>query len=364
MIFKNLIRKIDYKRISLHIGFWLVAFAYATYLYGYPDQLREVAKLLAMTWPIDMIHVYLVLYFLIPRFLLRQKYILFGALFLLFGVLEEILAQFAFYYIYFPELYKGQPFLSWELVSHYFGYLWIAFSATVIKLIKIWLKKNKEAQQANEEKYQAELKLKEAELKLLKAQVHPHFLFNTLNNLYGLTLEASKKAPEVVLKLSALLDYMLYKCNTKTVLLNNEIEHLKNYIDLEKLRYDDELEIIFNHHGNIGNIQIAPLLLIPFVENSFKHGVNNSQEKPWIKIDLKTENEELIFKIENSKNREKIIDSIGYTDGIGLKNVKQRLDLSYKDHYLLDINEDENIFSVKLVINLQKEPIEDKMHYS
>lgn len=353
------INRIDYKRIALHIGFWITMFAYATYLYGYPDRIAETAKLLALGWPIDMLHVYAVLYFLIPKFLLNKKYVAFGILFFLFGVIEEIIARFFFYFIYFPDQLQSEPFLSLELVSHYFGYLFIVFTASIIKLVKIWFIKNKEAQIAEREKLNAEIKLKEAELKLLKAQVHPHFLFNTLNNLYGLTLESSKKAPEVVLKLSALLDYMLYKCNTNTVMLNNEIDHLRNYIDLEKLRYDEDLNIEFESLGVTDNLQIAPLLLIPFVENSFKHGVNNSQQKLWIKIDLNVDRNNLRFVVENSKNNLNSKDNTGYTEGIGLMNVKQRLELSYKDNYELNIENSTDVFSVELILNLESNNIEE-----
>ncbi len=119
-----------------------------------------------------------------------------------------------------------------------------------------------------------ELKLKEAELKLLKAQIHPHFLFNTLNNLYGLTLEKSDEAPDLVLRLSDILDYILYRCDEKYVPLTEEINMIKNYLEIEKIRYSEKLSLETNFPDKTSAFKIAPLILLPFIENAFKHGVS------------------------------------------------------------------------------------------
>ena len=186
-----------------------------------------------------------------------------------------------------------------------------------------------------------ELKLRESELKLLKSQIHPHFLFNTLNNLYGLTLEKSDMAPELVLKLADLMDYMLYKCNKSKVRLKDELEHLKNYVEIEGMRYGKKVRIDFEIEGEADRLEIAPMLLLAFFENSFKHGVSKSINKPFVRINIQIKRSIFNLNILNSHNRaaEKNED---YTQGIGLKNVQKRLQLIYPEKYQLRITPEMN----------------------
>jgi len=347
------LKKESLQRIALHVLFWLGVIFYSTYLFGYPDNIKSAFISLLLGLPVDMIYIYSVLYFLIPRFLLKKRYIIFAVLFIIFGLADEFINRVLFFFVYFPDQYSNLVFWDFKDLLNLFSYYYYVILAAAIKLMRIWIQKNKEAKLADEYRHQAELKLKEAELKLLKAQVHPHFLFNTLNNLYGLTLVSSKKAPETVLKLSAILDYMLYRCNSSTVSLKNETEHIKNYIDLEKMRYEDkDLDISFRQEGNIENIKIAPLLLLPFVENAFKHGVSNNGTKSWIKVEMKLKNKTFNFKTENSKAFLHENKNNEHKQGIGLQNVKNRLALSYKNNYVLDIKDTEDYFSVNLTLNL------------
>jgi LytS/YehU family sensor histidine kinase len=198
-----------------------------------------------------------------------------------------------------------------------------------------------------------ELKLKEAELKLLKAQVHPHFLFNTLNNLYGLTLEKSDEAPKLVLQLSEILDYILYRCDEKLVSLDEELANLKNYIEIEKIRYSGKLKLSTGFPEETGTLKIAPLLLLPFVENAFKHGVSHSPGVAFIAIKIKIVETNLFFKIENSKNPAIQKDG-SHSNGVGLKNVRKRLDLIYPGKNMLKIDETEETFSVNLTLQLEE----------
>jgi len=340
------------KRIGLHVLFWITILIYSTYLFGYPDHIKATFVKILLGYPVDLIYVYTILYYLIPKFLINKKYVLFVTLFIILGLLDELINRTLFYFIYFPEEYSGQVFLSYTELLNYFAYYYYAILAVAIKVIRIYIKKNKETTRITKEKYQAELKLKEAELKLLKAQIHPHFLFNTLNNLYGLTLEKSDKAPEVVTKLSDLLDYVLYKCNSSTVSLTSEIDHIHNYIKLEQLRYDESLTINVDRKGNQENIYIAPLLLLPFIENCFKHGVSKTADKSWIKISFEIIDNKLIFKAKNSKKDIPAPTNLKYSEGVGLKNVKQRLDLAYKDKHNIEIQDGGRFFSVLLDIEL------------
>ena len=176
-----------------------------------------------------------------------------------------------------------------------------------------------------------QLQLKEQELHYLKRQIHPHFLFNTLNTIYGFALKQSKQTPEIILKLSNLLDYILYQVNKPKVSLKEEVLHIQEYIELEKIRFQDTLKVVFNSDQINEEIQIAPMLLIPFVENAFKHGnlVDGFLE---IVVNVEVKNNQLSFFMKNSINE---YDSINEKSGIGLENIRKRLELNYSNNYQL-----------------------------
>jgi len=241
---------------------------------------------------------------------------------------------------------------SFDSVLLFVGLYFIILVATAIKLVRRSFQIQKKNRELDNQKLETELKLKEAELKLLKAQIHPHFLFNTLNNLYGLTLEKSDDAPNLVLRLSEILDYILYRCNEKRVSLSEEINNLNNYIEIEKIRYSDKLKLNISFPANTNNLNIAPLIILPFVENAFKHGVSNFPGIAWVKIKISLNENSLIFNIENTKNPN-IDKEKNYTKGIGLSNVKKRLNLMYPEKYILSINDKHETFSVNLTIELE-----------
>jgi two-component system, LytTR family, sensor histidine kinase AlgZ len=216
-----------------------------------------------------------------------------------------------------------------------------AASPMVIKFFKLCTLKQRDWILAQQEKVTAELQL-------LKAQVHPHFLFNTLNNIYSFSMERSPKTPGLILKLSSLLSYMLYDCKAEHVRLEKEIKIMKNYIDLEKERYDDTLEISWSVEGNIKDQFISPLLMLPFLENAFKHGVSEQIEKPWLSIDISVKSNILRCKIANSKNEFAPPCEIG----IGITNVKKRLEVLYPGKYELKISDEGNFFVISLMLKL------------
>ncbi|MBK5286245.1 MAG: histidine kinase, partial [Bacteroidia bacterium] len=188
------------------------------------------------------------------------------------------------------------------------------------------------------------------ELNALKAQVNPHFLFNTLNNIYSLALRKSEKTPEMILKLSDMMRYLLYECNVAQVPLQKEINFINNYIELEKIRHDKNVKIDFSLTGNLDDSEIAPLLLIPFVENSFKHGVNALVGKGWVDIRLNIMNKKLSLVVVNSKPENN--NGTGKEKGIGLENVKKRLELLYPGKYTLSIEPQEEKFLVNLSVDI------------
>lgn len=191
-----------------------------------------------------------------------------------------------------------------------------------------------------------QLQLREQELNYLKHQIHPHFLFNTLNTIYGFALKQSIQTPEIILKLSNLLDYILYQVNKPKVSLREEVLHIKEYVELEKIRFQDTLKVIFVSDEINEKIQIAPMLLIPFVENAFKHGniVNGFLS---VEINVKLNKNRLDFYASNTVLEE---NQQHKKKGIGLENIKKRLELNYSDNYNMESRIENNRYLVKLSI--------------
>lgn len=222
----------------------------------------------------------------------------------------------------------------------------IVFMGSLISLIGHNFKNQSYTSELQNKLLETQLQIKDQELQYLKKQIHPHFLFNTLNTIYGFALKQSKDTPEIILKLSNLLDYILYQVNKPSVGLHEEVSHIKEYIDLERIRFQDSLKVDFISNNISPNIEIAPMLLIPFVENAFKHG-SLIDDFLRIELEVKTDGKGLDFSIKNSVKgnyQEKI------KNGIGLENIKKRLDILYKDNYSLDIKTENNWYKVRLKI--------------
>jgi len=224
--------------------------------------------------------------------------------------------------------------------------LFVGLASMLFKVTKDWLI-------LQQERKDLESKRLQSELKFLKSQIDPHFFFNTLNNLYALTLKKSDLAPEIVLRLSEMMRYMLYECNELKVPLVKEINYLKNYIELEKLRQGNNFKINFNVEGDAKEKMIAPLVFIPFLENSFKHGVNNQIKSGFVNVEMQLTDVDVKMEIENSKittlNDKNQTKKSG---GIGLTNVKRRLKLIYPKKHSIDIIDKSNSFKVRLDIKL------------
>jgi LytS/YehU family sensor histidine kinase len=212
--------------------------------------------------------------------------------------------------------------------------------STVLKFILDWFLNEKVRRHLENEKLIAELAF-------LKSQINPHFLFNSLNNIYSLSYQKSEKTPEAILKLAEIMRYMLYESNVDKVALLDEIRYLENYIELQKLRFKDSIYIKFEIIGDPQGLKITPLILISFVENAFKHGIATDIEVP-ISITLKFSEEKLFFEVVNKKSEL----NKDITGGIGLPNVKRRLDLLYKNQYRLNIDDKSDIYRCELNLNL------------
>ncbi len=220
----------------------------------------------------------------------------------------------------------------------------IVASAVAIKIVKKWFDQQ-------QEKHEIEKRNLETELNLLKAQLHPHFLFNTMNNLYALSLEKSSKTSEGIARISNLLRSVLYECNDAEITLGKEINLIESYIDLERMRYGTRLNMEFEVNGSIEKMKIAPMILFTFIENCFKHGSSNDPENPFIKIILNVKDEGIVFFAGNSKPnlKQKVENSIN--GSIGLNNVKKRLKIIYGEKHDLKITDNKNTFEVYLSIN-------------
>lgn len=342
-------------RIISHVLFWVIVAVFYFFLFNWNSEFREVSIIFsAGLLPVALLATYFFNYILVPKYLWRKRYVKF----FLFSFYTLVVASwFSFLIVFYALIYILNEKASIEPAALHpelqvIALNFIVFFAIAIKQIKRAFFIQQEKNELEKTKLSTELKLKEAELKLLKAQIHPHFLFNTLNNLYGLALEKSDRTPDLVLRLSEILDYILYRCNEKHVLLSDEIKNLINYIEIEKIRYSEKLKLYFVFPENTAEIKIAPLILLPFVENAFKHGVSNNTGLALVEIRTSLVDKNLIFKITNSKNSLSKKEET-YSKGIGLKNVKKRLEFMYPEKYILSINEDQENFSVNLTLQLE-----------
>lgn len=335
------------KILSLHIGFWLLVWLFYNFFFGFnSNNEKYVFWFSSILIPITIANTYITIYYLLPNYLIKKRYWLFT----LYAVYVFIISAYIvtlsifFGFIYMSELdFKEMPPLSrslpFILISMYMVVLIVAVF-TLLKNNYLSLEKHKTL----ENKFlQTQLQLKKEELKFLKMQIHPHFLFNTLNTLYGFALKKSDETPKMILKLSNLLDYILYQIDKPTVFLTEELNHIEDYISLEKMRFNNTLHIKFNKKNN-SDWRVSPMLLLPFVENSFKHG-NLIHGVLTIIIDVSTTKNKLVFRIKNSINQEQ-----NKQKGIGLENIKRRLEMLYSNQYTLEINQTEVEFEVILKI--------------
>ncbi|AXT54855.1 sensor histidine kinase [Aquimarina sp. AD1] len=337
-------------RLSKHILYWVGLIIFFGITWGtYDNDYVRSFTIQTFGLPARMVLVYISIYMLIPKFLLKRKFISFIVSYLILLLVTSICIQRPIIYfyvepIYFPSWNSEGYFTITELMNTILDVNIAAIIPLGFSFFKFYYNSQQRTLTLEKEKI-------ETELIQLRNQVHPHFLFNTLNTLYALIIKKSNTAETAVLKLSKLMRYMLYEANTPKVSLVKEIEYLKNYIDLEKLRFEDSIDISFNSESD-KDYQISPFLLIPFVENAFKHGTSSSKGS-WIVINIFTKKRELILQVENSKFSDTNTDhdSVG---GIGFNNVKKRLQLLYPDQYSLKIDDNELSYEVILKLNLTK----------
>ena len=338
------LHKLFRKRWLYHVIFWVCYYSWYSYFIIYTTyQVKDPAFYfqIMLFYPFDICLVYFNFYVLMPRFLKTKNYIYY-ALALIIGVFIDacIDATIRQFYSHFGSpLFPKTTFFNLASFSGTVASRFYMLGLTTsIKLAKEWIE-NQKLQSAREKLYL------ETELNFLKTQINPHFFFNTLNNLYSLALNRSEETPEVILKLSDLMSYMLYESNEARVSLEKEINYLQNYLDLEKLRFGKRLTINFEIEGQMEGVSIPPMILILFVENCFKHGLKDNIDQVNIDIALKVENSCLFFSIRNPVSASVAATGVS---GIGLKNVKRRLELLFKTDYELNIINDSMEYAVAL----------------
>ena len=357
-------------RIKRHLVFWSFWWLWFTFIHALlpmtspensyfkniPYSLVESPLLL---FP-QIFLVYPLLYFVLPRFIFTNKYVSAIVWSAIFIAISGIVNQLMIMYVNRPVLEFILPenflrntqrtpeasFVMGVLSSFKGGLLGAAF-AVGLKLLKHWYLKEKRNLELLKEKT-------EAQLQLLTAQIHPHFLFNTLNNIYSQTLTESPKGSRMIMTLSDLLRYILAEGNKTCVPLGKELTMLNDYINLEKIRYGNKLDMHVSMPEQTHDLQITPLLLLPFVENCFKHGASKFLTNPWINLKIELRETTMMMKLMNGKdifhaeNPAKL--------GTGIENVKKRLELLYKDKYDLQIINDAEIFVVNLKLELNDKP--------
>ncbi len=339
--------------IFLHLSFWVGVYTFYTYFLGYgTSNTAYINNFSLYLMPITINMGYFFLYFLIPKYLLNKKI----GLFILYTAYTFIVA---FFFIVLSILY-GLIFSQKLLINNVIPFkktvLFIIFGVYFIVLITIMIglliqnyKSTLRDEDLKNKFLQTQLQLKEQELKYLKMQIHPHFLFNTLNTLYGFALKKADEAPDMILKLSSLLDYILYQVEKPEVLLVNEIQHIEDYISLEKMRFQDSLDVKFLKEIHKDSLLISPMIFLPFVENAFKHGMQINGTLT-IDINIKTSENSIDFSISNShKNFMKS------KKGIGLTNIKKRLTMLFQNNFTLETKSSDNVYEVQLKIPARNE---------
>lgn len=344
MVTKRIPWVIALKTIALHLLFWILIVTYFAWGFGFKMNPKQSFINVLTFLPGHILMAYSLVYFLVPKYLLQKKFLHF------FVGLFLVLVLCTLYTIWFQiNISHSENSISGMTLSrgqNILPFLHVGGMALSVKLLQFWYVQKKRTAEVKQEKTIVELKL-------LKAQLHPHFLFNTLNNLYSHTLESSPQASEIVMKLTGLFRFMIYESNVPKIPLNKEIELLQNYITLEQIRYGDRLDMAVSITGDIDKYQITPLLLLPFLENAFKHGASKQIDHCWIKLNLALEGSLMKFELVNSfdANTDYELPKVG---GLGLKNVKRRLKLLYKDKYHFKAVKHDEFYVIKLELSLEE----------
>jgi sensor histidine kinase YesM len=334
--------------IRFNVFFWLTYFLYewlgnASVGNEYSRYLINALVMVPLTFTAAMFTVH----FLLKKYFLKGRKQRFWLLFIGSAILFCLIRRtFNYYYTYpnyYPQGLIDMPYLYWPklLIEAVNTYLIVGLYA-MFYFVRELYKQQRISHELEQDKV-------ETELQLLKSQVQPHFMFNTLNNIYSLSEHGNPKTSDLIYRLSAFLSYSLYDSRQDTITVQQELDYIQHYIELERIRYGDELDVSINVFHSVEGFRISPMLFLPLVENAFKHGLGDSKERCWIRLDLTVQEDWLTLKIENSLP-EDYVERESRHSGIGLKNVKKRLDILYPGKHQLQCMKEEDSFLTILKI--------------
>lgn len=334
----------DKYRYILHFLLWIVSFLVITFIIKSRGSFWNTFAEVSIDGVFYIFIIYFNIYYLFPRYMKSDSLVKYIILLVIAVILITPVKGASMYLFNISDLESRREVLL-NLHYTFLSTFLVAGLSTVGKMLYEWVSFQRERKKLERETLQSELKF-------LKNQINPHFLFNTLNNIYSLALLKSEATPEVILKLSEILRYMLYECNEQKVKLINEINYIKNYLDLEKLRQKDDVMIEFKSEGEAGEQSISPMLFTPFLENAFKHGINKVIKDACVMVYLKVDDEMLFFSVQNTKPEFEPESITKKQGGIGLANVRKRLELLYPGNYSLEIQNTLSKYTIELSLHL------------
>jgi two-component system, LytTR family, sensor kinase len=338
--FKNWLQVLIRNRMLQHALFWSLSFLILTNILKVSVDIKPIDLIYTAIFLVPIIAVvYFNLRILMPLFFEREKYVMYALL-----VVALIVAGSGFYLLLFDKwidyIFRGYYFIAfysfWDISLYFAIYLLLT---SLLHLARGWFR----LQEMESEK-------RKAELKALQTQINPHFLFNSLNSIYSLARKSSKQVPDKIVQLSDLLRHIIYDSERDFIPLEKEVQMIRNYIELQNLRTTKPKQIKLEIEGDFNGKSIAPMVMLPFIENSFKHGLKGGAENAFVNIRIKVFSKSLNLEIENSKG--KAVEPESLNRGIGVENVKKRLDLIYPGRHKLKIKDESESFKVHLRIEL------------
>jgi len=345
---KQVIFRISRIRILQHIVFWVISFIVLVQFFNTSNRIELIDVIYTLIFHVSLLTgVYINQLVLIPQFLRKKKYLLYSLL-----LLATIAGASGFNLITFDR-WIDYVLPDYYFISFYdfvdiliFVLIYIGLT-TLLKLSKGWFI----LMETNQRLMRVEQEKAKTELMALRSQINPHFLFNSLNSIYSLAMKGEKRTPKIILLLSDLMRYMLYETNEEFVPLKKEVQYLKNYIELQRLRTEENANVSFELAGKMDDQKIAPLIFLPFVENSFKHGIKGEVHGGFVNINFHISEANVYLDLTNNKGTVDEVEKTGLK-GIGLNNARRRLELIYPGKHELDIIENDKEFQIKLKLDL------------
>ncbi|MTI32100.1 sensor histidine kinase [Xanthovirga aplysinae] len=333
--------------LLLHISFWVIYGFFNLYNISHYNSLKVALIITFELLFFNMAICYFNYFILLPKFI--GKYKITPYLLKLIIPIVLVVGGRLWFESYISEVFSQEMSYNYEITLKRsfqltMGTLFMLFFGSLLRFTTEWLVLEKKRQELEKQQMAAELKF-------LRAQINPHFLFNTLNNLYYLAYTKSDNTPKVVDRLAQMMRYMLIDGSQRLVPLKREITYMQHYIDLEKIRLSQKAEITFKVIGAVEPLVIAPFIFMTFLENAFKHGINTGDNDSWVRIFIEVKEKECLFKLGNSKGLKKQ-NEFSKSSGVGLQNVRRRLELSYANQYRLDILDEVDFYEVNLHLNL------------